>query len=107
MILARTDEDFIVGESQAVPYWDGVNAVPLKNPMMLRYVQKVIPAKLQGQQPQQVTAFEFVPISCGEINVVRVCYYGEVKKRDAVFITYYKVLDAQREQEKSPMMIEQ
>lgn len=104
MILARTEQDFIVAESLHVPYWDGVNAVPLRNPMMLRYVQKVIPAKLQGQQPQQVTAFEFVPISCSEINVFRVCYFGEVKKHDAVFIMYYKVLEAQKNQENSPLM---
>jgi predicted DNA-binding protein (UPF0251 family) len=84
-----------------------VNAVPLKNPMMLRYIKKIIQPKLQGQQPQEVTAFEFVPISCSEINVLRVCYYGEVKKHDAVFIMYYKVLEAQKKQEESPMMVEQ
>jgi hypothetical protein len=73
----------------------------------MRYIKKIIQPKLQGQQPQEVTAFEFVPLSCSEIRLSRVCYYGEVKKHDAVYITYYKVLEAQKEQEKSPMMIEQ
>jgi len=107
LILARTDADFIVGESTTDPYWDGDNSAPLKNPMMLKYTKKVIPSKVHGQPPQEVTQFEFVPLSCGEINVLRVCYWGEVKKHDAVFIMYHKVLAAQKTQEQSPLMVEQ
>jgi hypothetical protein len=106
LLLVRTPADFLVGESSAL-FSDGVNIASLKNPMLLRYVQRVIPPKLQGQQPQQVTAFEFVPLSCGEIRVFDVTYFGEIKNHDPVYVTYYKVLEAQKKQEQSPLMVTQ
>jgi hypothetical protein len=105
LILVRTSVDFIVGEAGAPFLAQGV--IAMQNPMILRYVQKVLPPKLQGQLPQQVTAFEFVPISCGEIKIFEVSWHGEVKKHDAVYVTYYKVLEAQKKLEADPMMITQ
>jgi hypothetical protein len=108
LVLVRTQNDFIVGEIYEPCLADlGIERTTIINPMLLRYVQKVIPPKIQGQQPQQVTAFEFVPISCGEIKIFRVLYFGEIKSHDPVYVTYYKVLEAQKKQEESPLMVTQ
>jgi len=54
-----------------------------------------------------VTGFKFLPVPCGEISFVRVDWAGVVKKHDGVYVTYYKVLEAQEKNESSPLMVEQ
>lgn len=106
LLWVKTGTDILVGE---VP--DRSIGIPpaLDNPMAMQYVNMPQPSKViaNGKQPDMVTGFRFVVIPCSQIRVDRVDYCGEVKKHDPVFVTYYKVLEAQKKQDDDPLMVTQ
>lgn len=79
----------------------------VKKPMVVQYVQMQAPARIHGQKPQMVTGFNLAPIPCSEIFLGSVSYWGEIKKNDPVYVTYYKVLESLNEQAASPLMVSQ
>jgi hypothetical protein len=75
--------------------------------MILAHVQMQNPSKLHGQKPQMVLGFHLNPIPCGEIFIHDVSYAGVINPNDAVYVTYYKILQAVQEQRESPLMVPQ
>lgn len=105
LVLVKCGGMVVVGEIEdrsSVAVRDG-----LRSPMVLQFVKMPQPARIHGKAPQIVTGFEFVTIPCGEIFLNSVDYWGEVKKHDPVYVTYYKVLEVQKQQEADPLMISQ
>ena len=106
LVWVKINQDVLVGEIEDRSSVTAITA--MKNPMMLQHINMPAPSPiLNGKAPQMVTGFKFLPVPCGEISFVRVDWAGVVKKHDGVYVTYYKVLEAQEKNESSPLMVEQ
>ena len=105
LIWIRTPAEIIVGEVGDLS--SVIKLEKVQNPMILTHVQMKNPSPLHGQKPQMVLGFHLNPIPCGEIIVKEVSYAGAVNTNDPVYTTYYKILEAVREQQQSPLMVPQ
>lgn len=97
----QTPQNVLVGET------DGSDITTLKNPMVLSYATVQVPSKIHGKPPEQVTQFRFFALPCSEIFVNEITYWGTVGTHDPVYVTYYKILEAKKKNDESPLMITQ
>ena len=107
LMWIRTPSEILVGTADNLVSDDHSSGLKLENPMTLRYVQMQNPSKLHGQKPQMVTGFHLDVIPCSEIFIHEVSYAGMINPNDAVYVTYYKILEAVKEQRESPLMVPQ
>jgi hypothetical protein len=107
LFWVKVTTDVLVGEADDHSL-EKTAGVRLHNPMIMQYIAMPQETKIHnGRPPQMVTGFKFLPIPCSEILLDRVGYIGEVKKHDGVYVTYYKILEAQKKNEESPLMVTQ
>jgi hypothetical protein len=106
LILAKVGVDILIGEYRGRSSV-GIPDAPLENPMSRQEVEMVQASAIDPRKRQQVAGFRLVPLPCSEIVFTRVDYFGEVRKTDPVYTTYYKVLEAVKQSEADPLMVAQ
>lgn len=106
LVWTKIMQECLVGELDDHSSVGAISVV--YNPMLVQYVNMPAPSAIhKNQPPQMVMGFKFLPIPCSEIFLSHVDYAGEIKKHDAVYVTYYKVLEAQKKNDESPLMVTQ
>lgn|SRR5574341_490557 len=106
LVLAKLGVDLLVGEYRGRSSVAAPDAA-VENPMIYQAVQMMQTSVLDPNQRQPVAGFRLFPLPCSEILFSRVDYFGEIKKTDPIYTTYYKVLEAVKKQAKDPLMAAQ